>query len=79
MTKTSATLIKWVDTQLFSIEKDSDAIGYNHEADGTYIEILEMVGDIEFNDKKPTPMDWLTIGYMVGILRDRINQKREIG
>ena len=72
-------LIQWCDNQLKDIEKQADAIGYRHEEDGAYIEIVEQITAIEWEEITPTPMTWMTIGYMIGILRGRVNQKAMIG
>ena len=57
--------MSWLDSQLYAIEQVADAIGYDHESNPTYKNIIRIMGEIEFENKSMKPEEWLRLGMDV--------------
>lgn len=75
----NTTYIQWCDNQLKGLEQDADQIGYKLDDDLSYKQVCEQITRIQFEEIEADTMTWISIAYMIGIIRMRINQKAEIG
>ena len=75
----NTTYIQWCDNQLKDLEQDADKIGYKLDDDLSYKQVCEQITHIQFEEIEADTMTWISIAYMIGIIRMRINQKAEIG
>ena len=64
--------MRWLDSQLYAIEQTADAIGYDHENNPTYKNIVRVMGEIEFNNRSIKPEDWLKLGMEIQILWQQV-------
>lgn len=64
--------MNWLDSQLYAIEQTADAIGYDHENNPTYKNIVRVMGEIEFNNRSIKPEDWLKLGMEIQILWQQV-------
>lgn len=67
--------MRWLDSQLYAIEKVADAIGYDHESNPTYKDIIRVMGEIEFENKSMKPEDWLRLGMNIQTLWQEVMPK----
>ena len=65
----------WLDSQLYAIEKVADTIGYDHESNPTYKCIMNIMSNIEFNNKTMKPEDWLRLGMNIQTLWQEVLSK----
>ena len=72
-------MIKYVDNLLKTLEKDADVVNYPIDKDATYICCCELLTDIQWKKIEPTATTWVSIGYYIGLVRGRIEEKRRIG
>lgn len=77
--KDNSTYIKWCDNQLKGLQNDADRIGYKIDEDLSYQEVCEQITHIQFEEIEADTMTWISIAYLIGVIRMRINQKAEIG
>ena len=77
--KDNNTYIKWCDNQLKGLQNDADRIGYKIDEDLSYQEVCEQITHIQFEEIEADTMTWISIAYLIGVIRMRINQKAEIG
>lgn len=71
--------IQWCDNQLKGLQDDADRIGYKIDEDLSYQQVCEQITHIQFKEIEADTMTWISIAYLIGIIRMRINQKAEIG
>ena len=71
--------MRWLDSQLYAIEKVADAIGYDHESNPTYKCIMDTMKNIEFNNTSMKPEDWLQLGMSVQALWQEVLAKTNKG
>lgn len=64
--------MNWLDSQLYAIEQTADAIGYDHENNPTYKNIVRVMGEIEFNNRSIKPEDWLKLGMEIQTLWQQV-------
>ena len=64
--------MNWLDSQLYEIEQTADIIGYDHENNQIYKNIVRVMGEIEFNNKSIKPEDWLKLGMEIQILWQQV-------
>ena len=75
----NSTYIQWCDNQLKRLEQDADKIGYKLDDDLSYQQVCEQITQIQFEEIQADTMTWISIAYLIGVIRMRVNQKAEIG
>ena len=72
-------MIQYIDNLLRTLEKDADSVNYPIDKDTTYELCCETLTDIEWKKIEPTATTWVSIGYYIGLVRGRIEEKRRMG
>lgn len=75
----NTTYIQWCDNQLKGLQNDADQIGYKIDEDLSYQEVCEQITHIQFEEIEADTITWISIAYLIGVIRMRINQKMEMG
>ena len=75
----NSSYIQWCDNQLKELEQDADKIGYKLDDDLSYKQVCERITQIQFEEIEADTMTWISLAYLIGIIRVRVNQKAEIG
>ena len=72
-------MIQHIDNLLRVLEQDADSVNYPIDKDATYELCCKTLTDIEWKTIEPTTSTWVSIGYYIGLVRGRIEEKRRIG